>query len=94
MALSRFFGRGRETPPPPPEDVVPEEPEEEVSFDDDADPEHAPQRSWLDRAEVVFPTGVSTGSKRAAALCIAGASSRRKVQPTRPDSRLGRTGDS
>ncbi|MDB4893342.1 MAG: putative aminotransferase, partial [Gemmatimonadetes bacterium] len=36
--------------------------------DDDADPEHAPERSWLDRAEAVLPTGASTGSKRAAAL--------------------------
>jgi glutamate-1-semialdehyde 2,1-aminomutase len=68
MALSRFFGRGRETPPPPPEDDVPDEPEEESSHDDGADPEHAPELSWLDRAEAVLPTGVSTGSKRAAAL--------------------------
>jgi glutamate-1-semialdehyde 2,1-aminomutase len=68
MALSRFFGRGRDTPPPPPEDDVPEEPEEETTPDDDADPEHAPERSWLDRAEAVLPTGASTGSKRAAAL--------------------------
>jgi glutamate-1-semialdehyde 2,1-aminomutase len=67
MALSRFFGRGRDTPPPPPEDDVPEEPEE-LTPDDDADPEHAPERSWLDRAESVLPTGASTGSKRAAAL--------------------------
>jgi len=68
MALSRFFGRGRETPPPPPEDDVPDEPEAESTFDDGADPEHAPERTWIDRAEAVLPTGVSTGSKRAAAL--------------------------
>ncbi|MEO8334598.1 MAG: aminotransferase class III-fold pyridoxal phosphate-dependent enzyme, partial [bacterium] len=73
MALSRFFGRGRDTPPPPPEDDVPEEsPEDESSpdgdGDDNVDPEHAPERLWLDRAEAVLPTGASTGSKRAAAL--------------------------
>ncbi len=69
MALSRFFGRGRDTPPPPPEDDLPEaEPEEEPTPGDDANPEHAPERSWLARAEDVLPTGASTGSKRAAAL--------------------------
>ncbi|MEO5815434.1 MAG: aminotransferase class III-fold pyridoxal phosphate-dependent enzyme [Gemmatimonadaceae bacterium] len=70
MPLSRFFGRGRDTPPPPPEDDGPAEPEEESSHDhgDDANPEHAPERAWLDRAEVVLPTGASTGSKRAASL--------------------------
>lgn len=68
MALSRFFGRGRDTPPPPPNDDVPEEPEEAFTPEDDADPEHAPERSWIERAEAVLPTGASTGSKRAAAL--------------------------
>lgn len=69
MALSRFFGRGRDTPPPPPDDDVPDEAEEELpTHGDDANPEHAPERSWLDRAEAVLPTGASTGSKRAAAL--------------------------
>jgi glutamate-1-semialdehyde 2,1-aminomutase len=70
MALSRFFGRGRDTPPPPPppEDDVPEELEEEQSPEGDDHPEHAPERSWLDRAEAVLPTGASTGSKRAVAL--------------------------
>jgi glutamate-1-semialdehyde 2,1-aminomutase len=70
MPLSRFFGRGRDTPPPPPppEEDLPEELEEELSPEGDAHPEHAPERSWLDRAEAVLPTGASTGSKRAAML--------------------------
>jgi glutamate-1-semialdehyde 2,1-aminomutase len=68
MALSRFFGRGRDTPPPPPENDVPAEAEDESFVEGDADPEHAPERSWLERAEAVLPTGASTGSKRAEVL--------------------------
>ncbi|MEP6730859.1 MAG: aminotransferase class III-fold pyridoxal phosphate-dependent enzyme [bacterium] len=68
MALSRFFGRGRDTPPPPPpEDDAPEV-EEEGPHDEASEPEGAPERSWLARAEGVLPTGASTGSKRVDAL--------------------------
>ena len=68
MALSRFFGRGRDTPPPPPEDDLPADAEDDTSPEGDADPEHAPERSWLERAEAVLSTGASTGSKRAEML--------------------------
>lgn len=71
MALSRFFGRGRDaTPTPPPESSA--EPVEDSADDDAADvegvPEAAAERSWRHRAEAVLPTGASTGSKRAEAL--------------------------
>jgi glutamate-1-semialdehyde 2,1-aminomutase len=70
MALSRFFGRGRDTPlsSPPPADSEALDVEQEEILDDDAEPEHAPERSWLDRAEAVLPTGASTGSKRVEVL--------------------------
>jgi glutamate-1-semialdehyde 2,1-aminomutase len=68
MALSRFFGRGRDTPPPPPEDDAPDVVEDDAPIEGDVDPEHAPERSWLERAESVLPTGASTGSKRAEVL--------------------------
>lgn len=68
MALSRFFGRGRDTPPPPPDDDLPADAEDDASLEGNADPEHAPARSWLERAEAVLPTGASTGSKRAEVL--------------------------
>jgi glutamate-1-semialdehyde aminotransferase len=70
MPLSRFFGRGRDTPPPPPapDDSEALDVEQEEIIDDDGAPEHAPERSWLDRAEAVLPTGASTGSKRVEVL--------------------------
>lgn len=69
MPLKRFFGRGRDdTPPPEPEAEI------DVAEETDADqmyegeeevlPEEATERSWLDRANAVLPTGASTGSKR------------------------------
>src|SRR4029078_8145031 len=75
MALSLFFGRGRDAAPTPPD-----APDAEASADEevlaetveageeDALPEDADQRSWRERAEAVLPTGASTGSKRYAAL--------------------------
>ncbi|MDB4914123.1 MAG: aminotransferase class-III [Gemmatimonadetes bacterium] len=67
MAFKSFFGRGRDEAPTP----SIEEPDD-VGAADDLDivtePEVAPQRTWQDRAELVLPTGASTGSKRAAAL--------------------------
>lgn len=71
MALSRFFGRGRDaapTPPPEPEDDADVEPVDDDVADAEAAPEAAADRSWLHRAEAVLPTGASTGSKRADAL--------------------------
>lgn len=64
MPLKRFFGRGRDETPPSPPDADPELGEEEPAPDDEALPEEAHERSWLDRAEAVLPTGASTGSKR------------------------------
>jgi glutamate-1-semialdehyde 2,1-aminomutase len=72
MAFSKFFGRGRgDAQQPPAEPEVTDD--AEATADDDVvgeagEPELAPQRSWLDRAEASLPTGASTGSKRAAAL--------------------------
>ena len=71
MALSRFFGRGKDAAPtPPPEPDV--ESDVEATDDDSADVEGAPEvaadRTWRHRAEAVLPTGASTGSKRAEAL--------------------------
>lgn len=64
MALSRFFGRGRDdtSASAPPADVEPEQSDEQF------EPEVAEERSWRERAEAVLPTGASTGSKRAIAL--------------------------
>ena len=64
MPLKRFFGRGRDETPPSPPDADPELGEEEPAPDDEALPEEAHERSWLDRAAAVLPTGASTGSKR------------------------------
>ena len=68
MALSRFFGRGRDETPA----VAPVTDEEELGEGDtptgDAEPEHAPERSWHERAEAILFNGASTGSKRATAL--------------------------
>ena len=73
MPFSRFFGRGRDaaanaqaTDSPTPDAT--EETESDGPEADDSAPEDASQRSWRERAEAVLPTGVSTGSKRAAAL--------------------------
>ena len=74
MAFSRFFGRGRDTAANAPQatDSPTADAAEEIESDlpdaGDAAPEDASQRSWRERAEAVLPTGVSTGSKRAAAL--------------------------
>lgn len=71
MAFSKFFGRGRADVP------APAAPEAEIAdgatpgddaTHDEGEPELAPERSWLDRADAALPTGASTGSKRAAAL--------------------------
>jgi glutamate-1-semialdehyde 2,1-aminomutase len=76
MPLKRFFGRGRsDTPAPEPdEDLVAEViiVDEDLGGEEDVVPEDAPETSWLTRAEVVLPTGASTGSKRHLALYGAG----------------------
>ena len=64
MPLKRFFGRGRDDAPASPPDPEPAALEEESEQDEHELPEHAPEKSWLDRAEAVLPTGASTGSKR------------------------------
>ena len=64
MPLKHFFGRGRDDTPPSAIGVGPEPVEDETAQDAEALPEEAPERSWLDRAEAVLPTGASTGSKR------------------------------
>ena len=64
MPLKRFFGRGRDETPPSPPDALAGLGEEEPAPDDEALPEEAHERSWLDRADAVLPTGASTGSKR------------------------------
>ena len=70
MPLKRFFGRSRDDTPPLPArtDIDPEPGDDDTPQDEEALPEDAPQRSWLDRAEGVLPTGASTGSKRVDAL--------------------------
>src|SRR3954470_15510076 len=70
MAFNRFFGGRKAAPPPPPDELDALGHPESAQDEDDAEaaPEEAPQRSWLERAEAVLPTGASTGSKRAAAL--------------------------
>ena len=70
MALSRFFGRGRDAAPTPPPEPEAEKAEvvEDDAHDPDAEPEAATDRNWRHRAEAVLPTGASTGSKRAEAL--------------------------
>ncbi len=71
MALSRFFGRGRDaapTPPPEPEPDGDAAAVDDESVDAESLPEAAVDRSWLLRAEAVLPTGASTGSKRAESL--------------------------
>jgi glutamate-1-semialdehyde 2,1-aminomutase len=69
MALSRFFGRGRNVTPASPAITDAEAEQSDETFPDEAlEPEVGEERSWRDRAEAVLPTGASTGSKRAAAL--------------------------
>ena len=68
MPLKRFFGRGRDDTPPAPPEADPGPADEEASPDELVMPEEAAERSWLDRAEAVLPTGASTGSKRVDAL--------------------------
>ena len=73
MPLKRFFGRGRDDTPAPQHELGPESTddtsaEDDFSGDAEVDPEGAPERTWLSRAEAVLPTGASTGSKRVAAL--------------------------
>jgi glutamate-1-semialdehyde aminotransferase len=68
MALSRFFGRGRDNPTPPPEPEEEDTQYDGESLDIETEPEAAAQSSWRDRAAAVMPTGASTGSKRAEAL--------------------------
>jgi glutamate-1-semialdehyde aminotransferase len=71
MALSRFFGRGKDaapTPPPEPEAESDVEATDDDSAEVEGTPEVAADRTWRHRAEAVLPTGASTGSKRADAL--------------------------
>ena len=70
MALSRFFGRARDTTPPVPAEthVEPDSPEGDEPADDGSEPEVAATKSWAERAAAVLPTGASTGSKRAEVL--------------------------
>lgn len=69
MAFGRFFGRGKDDAPSQPDvEDAPGELDDDATPHEDGEPEHAPPRSWRDRAESVLPTGASTGSKRAAAL--------------------------
>ncbi|MES2178119.1 MAG: aminotransferase class III-fold pyridoxal phosphate-dependent enzyme [Gemmatimonadota bacterium] len=75
MALSRFFGRGRDNPTPAADDATTESVPDaapEAEADDASEPEfeegtpeEAPDTSWLMRADAALATGASTGSKRA-----------------------------
>ena len=53
MPLKRFFGRGRDDAPASPPDPEPAALEEESEQDEHELPEHAPEKSWLDRAEAL-----------------------------------------
>ncbi|MEP6990100.1 MAG: aminotransferase class III-fold pyridoxal phosphate-dependent enzyme, partial [bacterium] len=67
MPLKRFFGRGRDDTPPASDTTVSapvDANEDEEHIDPDAVPELAAERTWLDRADAVLPSGASTGSKR------------------------------
>ncbi|MEP6617995.1 MAG: aminotransferase class III-fold pyridoxal phosphate-dependent enzyme [bacterium] len=66
MALSRFFGRGRDDSPPPSEPDQPEEADDIVVGD--VEPEQSTARTWHERALAVIPGGASTGSKRTTVL--------------------------